>query len=101
VILLCRTLEARRAYDLGFANEVVPVGEQVQAAVRMAQDLAKMSPRVLQTLKRFINNEVLTRGPSEQMARTMRHLKAIEDSYDAKEGMNAFKEKRAPVYLNK
>jgi enoyl-CoA hydratase len=35
------------------------------------------------------------------MARTMRHLKAIEDSYDAKEGMNAFKEKRAPVYLNK
>ena len=101
VILLCRTLEARRAYDLGFANEVVPVGEQVQAAVRMAQDLAKMSPRVLQTLKRFINNEVLTRGPSEQMARTMRQLKAIEDSYDAKEGMNAFKEKRASVYLNK
>ncbi|MGO3133232.1 MAG: enoyl-CoA hydratase/isomerase family protein [Alcaligenes sp.] len=101
VILLCRTLEARRAYDLGFANEIVPVGEHVQAAVRMAQDLAKMSPRVLQTLKRFINNEVLTRGPSEQMARTMRQLKDIEDSYDAKEGMTAFKEKRAPVYLNK
>ncbi len=101
VILLCRTLEAQRAYDLGFVNEVVPVGQQVEAAVKMAQELAKMSPMVLRTLKRFINKEVLSSGPSETMWRTMVQLKEIEESADAKEGIAAFKEKRAPEYTGK
>ena len=98
VILLCRTLEARRAFDIGFVNEITPVGEQVDAALKMAHELAKMSPMVLATLKRFVNEEVLSKGPSEQMARTMRQLKMIEDSADYREGMTAFKEKRQPVY---
>lgn len=101
VILLCRTLEAQRAYELGFVNEVVPVGEQVDAAVKMAQELAQMAPMVLRTLKRFINKEVLKSGPSEQMWRTMVQLKAIEESHDTKEGLQAFKEKRAPKYIGK
>lgn len=101
VILLCRTLEAQRAYNVGFVNEVVPVGEQVNAAIKMAHELAKMSPMVLATLKRFVNNDVLNKGPSEQMARTMRQLKALEESADYREGMTAFKEKRQPVYTGK
>lgn len=98
IILLCRTLNAQRAYELGFVNEVVEVGEQVNAAVKMAQELAKMSPMVLHTLKRFINNNVLNSGPSESMWRTMVQLKDIEESNDAKEGIAAFKEKRQPKY---
>ena len=98
VILLCRTLEARRAFDIGFVNEITPVGEQVDAALKMAHELAKMSPMVLATLKRFVNEEVLSKGPSEQMAHTMRQLKMIEESADYREGMAAFKEKRQPVY---
>ena len=101
LILLCRTLEARRAYDLGFVNEVTPVGEQVNVALQMAHELAKMSPMVLATLKRFVNTEVLKSGPSEQMARTLRQLKDLEESSDYREGMTAFKEKRQPVYTGK
>lgn len=101
IILLCRTLEAQRAYELGFVNEVVPVGEQVNAAVKMAQELAKMAPLVLTTLKRFINNDVLKSGPSEQMARTMIQLKTIDESADFVEGIASFKEKRSPVYTGK
>jgi len=98
VILLGRALEARRAHDLGFVNEVTPNGEQIQAALRMAKELTQMSPMVLRTIKRFVNDHVLPKGPSEQMAQTMRTLKAVEESNDFKEGRAAFKEKRPAVY---
>lgn len=98
VILLCRVLEAERAYQLGFVNKVVPVGEQVDAAIKMADELATMAPLVHRTLKSFINDEVVKRGPSEQMARTMHKLSALDRSYDTKEGFAAFREKRDPVF---
>lgn len=101
VILLCRTLEAQRAYQLGFVNQVVPVGEQLQAAVSMADELATMAPLVHRTLKSFINDEVVSRGPSEQMARTMYKLSRLDHSHDTKEGFAAFREKREPVFLGK
>jgi len=98
VILLCRTLGAQRAYDLGFVNQVVPVGKQVETALEMARELAAMAPMVLRSLKRFITKEILVSGPSERMARQLKELKAIEDSEDSREGFAAFKEKRKPVY---
>lgn len=98
VILLCRTLDAERAYQLGFVNKVVPVGNQVAEAVAMADELATMAPLVHRTLKRFITDQVMTRGPSEQMARTMFEIKTLEASDDIKEGFAAFREKRTPVF---
>lgn len=101
VVLLCRVLNAQRAHQLGFVNQVVPVGQQVDAAVKMADEMAEMAPMVLHTLKRFINQDVVTHGPSEKMARTLGQLKELDNSYDTKEGLNAFKEKRAPVFLGR
>lgn len=101
VILLCRTLEADRAYQLGFVNQVVPDGEHVQAAVAMADELATMAPLVHRTLKSFILDEVVKRGPSEQMARTMYKLNQLDRSHDIKEGFAAFREKREPKFLGK
>lgn len=101
VILLCRTLDAQRALQLGFVNEVVPAGQHVAAAVAMADELASMAPLVHRTLKSFINDEVVSRGPSEQMARTMFKLNRLDRSHDTKEGFAAFREKREPVFLGK
>ncbi|OWT56870.1 enoyl-CoA hydratase/isomerase family protein [Candidimonas nitroreducens] len=98
MILLGRPLEAKRAYELGFVNEVTPVGGQVECALGMARNLARMSPMVLKTIKRFVNDHVLAKGPSEQMVQTMRALKHVAESDDFKEGMAAFKEKRPAVY---
>lgn len=98
VILLCNVLEAERAYQLGFVNKVVPVGEQVQAAIKMADELATMAPLIHRTLKSFINDETVNRGPSEQMARTMHRLSALDRSHDKQEGFAAFREKREPVF---
>lgn len=47
---------------------------------------------VLATLKRFVNTEVLK--PSEQMARTLRQLKDLEESSDYREGMTTLEKRR-------
>lgn len=101
VILLCRTLDAQRAHQLGFVNEVVAAGKHVEAAVAMADELATMAPLVHRTLKSFINDEVVQRGPSEQMARTLYKLSMLDQSHDKNEGFTAFREKREPVFIGK
>lgn len=101
VILLCRTLDAQRAYQLGFVNTIVPVGQQLQESLKIANELTTMAPLVHRTLKRFIMDNVVPKGPSERMARTMYQLRHIEDSTDYTEGMAAFKEKREPKYTGR
>jgi enoyl-CoA hydratase/carnithine racemase len=101
LIMLCRTIDAKRAYDVGFANEVVPVGQQVEAALAMARELATFAPLVLRTLKRFVVDDVMPQGPSEKMGRAMRDLGKVRDSQDGQEGARAFKEKRAPKWVGR
>jgi enoyl-CoA hydratase/carnithine racemase len=98
LILLCKTLDAQRAYNVGLANEIVPTGQQVERALAMAREIATFSPLVLRTLKRFVNEGVLPQGPSERMARANRDLAIVRDSADAQESLRAFKEKRRPSF---
>lgn len=101
IILLGTTLEAQRAYDVGFVNRVVPTGQQVQAALEMARELAVMAPLVLTTLKRFVVDSVLPISPSEQFARARRQLEVVAKSEDFQEGLHAYQEKRTPVFRGK
>ncbi len=98
IMLLGRTIDAQRAYNVGLATDVVPVGQQLETAMQQAQTLANSSPLVLQTIKRFVNQQVLPKSPSEAMAETMRQLNVVRDSDDFKEGIAAFREKRVPSY---
>lgn len=101
LILLCRVFDVKRAYEAGLVNEVVPVGQQVNAALAMAREMTGMSPMVLTTLKRFVVEGVLAQGPSERMARAGRDLGLVRDSEDASEALAAFKEKRKPRFTGK
>ncbi|MGE4241775.1 enoyl-CoA hydratase/isomerase family protein [Ramlibacter sp.] len=101
IIMLGRTVEAKRAYDVGLVSELVPVGQQVEVALKQAQELAESSPLVLRTLKRFVNEQVMPKGPAEIMAETMRQLREVSESDDFQEGMAAFREKRKPVYRSR
>ena len=98
IMLLGRTVEAQRAYDVGLATDVVPVGKQVEVAMEQAEALAKSAPLVLTTIKRFVNQHVLAKSPAEAMSETLRQLNVVRESEDIKEGMAAFREKRAAVY---
>ena len=94
LMLLCRVLDAQRAYNVGLVNEVVPTGQQVPVALKMAREMADFSPLVLKTLKRFVTESVLAQGPSEQSGRAQRALHEVKESEDAEEAQLAVKQKR-------
>jgi enoyl-CoA hydratase/carnithine racemase len=98
MILLCRIVDVQRAWNIGLVNEVVPVGQQVEVALKMAREMAGFSPLVLKTLKRFVTEGVLPHGPSEQSGRAQRALMEVKESEDAVEATAAVKEKRRAVY---
>ena len=101
IIMLAKPCDARRAYEVGMINEVVPTGSQVARALEMAREMAKMAPLVHKTLKRFIVNSVLPISPAEQMARARRDLDIVAKSEDFEEGWSSYLEKRKPVFKGK
>jgi enoyl-CoA hydratase len=98
LMLLCRVIDAQRAFNVGLVNEVVPTGQQVPVALKMARDMAEFSPLVMKTLKRFVTDGVLAQGPSEQSGRAQRALHEVKESEDADEAKLAVKEKRKAAF---
>ena len=90
--------DAQRAFDVGMVNKVVPKGQLMDGAMEYAEIFRDSAPLVMSTLKRFVRNEVLARGPSEQSALAQRDLLSISRSEDQQEGGRAFREKRKPVF---
>jgi enoyl-CoA hydratase/carnithine racemase len=96
-ILLGEDLGARRAYEVGMVNRVVPDGRQVATALEWARSLARSAPLVVATLKRF-TLETLNKSPAEAAATARERLLAVRDSEDGAEGRRAFAEKRPPEF---
>jgi enoyl-CoA hydratase len=98
LMLLGEPIDARRAYEAGLANRVVPDGGEIDAAVAMAEKIVDLAPLALATMKRFVTGHVLPRSPSELAAIFGADLARVRDSDDAKEGVRAFRERRKPRY---
>ncbi|MEO3470575.1 enoyl-CoA hydratase-related protein [Roseomonas sp. CAU 1739] len=98
IALLCRVIDAQRAERVGLVNEVVAEGEALATAKQWAADLSGMAPMVLGEIKRMVTEEIIPRGPSEQMAIHGQRMAAIRNSADVAEGVAAFREKRAPNF---
>src|SRR5437763_4702552 len=69
MMLLGEPIGAKRAYEIGLANRVVPDGSEIAAAVAMAEKITDLAPLELATMKRFVNDGVLPKGPAELAAR--------------------------------
>jgi enoyl-CoA hydratase/carnithine racemase len=86
-------INAAEAYRLGLVQEVVPVGEQVERAVTIAETIAKQAPLgVYATLKsaRLARRQ----GEAAAFAQLLPDLIPIMQSDDAQEGVRSFFERR-------
>lgn len=97
LMLLGGPMDAARAYDVGLVNRVVPTGRQVEEARAIARVLADSAPLVLAQLK-TLARETLPHSPIETMYRAAAIAGKVAASRDAREGTQAFREKRPPRY---
>ena len=98
LMLMGEPISSERAYAVGLANRIVADGSEVEEAVAMAKKIVDLAPLALATMKRFVNDGVLPKGPAELAARYGSELAAVRSSDDAAEGVAAFRERRKPRY---
>jgi enoyl-CoA hydratase/carnithine racemase len=98
LFLLGRNIDADTALEWGLVNEVVARGAAADAALAMAVELAGNSPLSVSGNKRVIAALLDSRGElSQEVERELIELRqACFASEDMREGVRAFREKRAP-----
>ena len=100
LMFLGKVIDAQEAERLDLVMKVVPVGTLYVAGMAFARELAQKAPLPLELMKTLIGQNA---GASHETACEMesRSFSTLFASEDAKEGMRAFLEKRAPVYQGK
>src|SRR5579875_1598778 len=97
LILTGRMIPAEEARAIGLVNAVVPPGEHVAAAARLAQEIAANAPLAVGLAKRLVdlgsNVDTHTFLQLEQLTQSL--LRATED---AKEGVQAALQRRPPRF---
>jgi enoyl-CoA hydratase/carnithine racemase len=90
------SIDAHRAYELGLVNQVVPAGQVLDAALALAQRIARNGPLALRATQEMVRLAVTDyERAREKLAEWQPTIFASED---AREGATAFIEKRAPVW---
>lgn len=97
LLLTAEPISAQRAYELGLVNKVVPAGELVTEAQRMAAGIADNAPLSVQAAKAMIYASA-EMGWTAGLDVGDRIYERVYLSEDGQEGPLAFREKRAPQW---
>ncbi|TXL58164.1 1,4-dihydroxy-2-naphthoyl-CoA synthase [Cerasibacillus terrae] len=93
---LCRQYNAEEAYEMGMVNKVVPYEELENETLNWCEEILKKSPTALRFLKASFNAATDGLAGLQQMGGDATLLYYTTD--EAKEGRDAFKEKRDPDF---
>lgn len=100
MILNNRTLTAQEALQHGLVNRLVPAGEYLNEALKLAEEIASRAPLAVHAAKRMINQSY-ERFLSDGLVQEKQVFYNLFGSQDQKEGMQAFVEKRKPEWKGK
>ncbi|MBM5810396.1 MAG: enoyl-CoA hydratase/isomerase family protein [Gammaproteobacteria bacterium] len=95
VLLTGRPLSARRAYDVGLVNELVPLEQVLPTALKYAEQICQNGPLAVQTSK-----EIAVRAWEHERAFVLENalFQRVRNSEDAQEGPRAYAERRQPEF---
>ncbi|MGO5065972.1 1,4-dihydroxy-2-naphthoyl-CoA synthase [Clostridium sporogenes] len=93
---LCKQYSAKEALDMGLVNKVVPFEDLEDETFKWAKQILKHSPTALRFLKSSFNADTDGVAGLQQLAGDATLLFYTTD--EAKEGRDAFKEKREPNF---
>lgn len=96
IFFLGRNYSAQEAFDMGMVNAVVPHEELEETAYEWAQEILKKSPTSIRMLKFAFNLEDDGLAGQQVFAGEATRLAYMTE--EAKEGKNAFLEKRKPDF---
>jgi len=96
-----RVYDASEAREMGLVSHVLPDGQMDEYTLGMAREIAENAPLSLKALKKIFNCAPTVRMRPEEA----RELEALRDqalqSEDIREGRQAFREKRKPVFRDR
>jgi enoyl-CoA hydratase/carnithine racemase len=89
--------DAPRALQLGFVQEIMPAGQQIDRAIEIGREICQSAPLAVQEMKRAAAI-CLTDGEEASLAEidTMRDITA--NSEDVHEGIASYIERRDAVF---
>ena len=93
---LCRQYTAAQAYEMGMVNCVVPFDKLEEETVQWCNEILALSPMALRMLKASFNADTDGLAGLQQFAGDATLMYYTTD--EAKEGRDAFKEKRKPDF---
>jgi naphthoate synthase len=93
---LCDQYDAQEAREMGLVNKVVPLDKLEDTYVEWARKILKKSPLAIRMLKCAFNAELDGQAGIQELAGNATLLYYLSD--EAKEGKNAFLEKREPDF---
>ena len=93
---LCRQYNAQQALEMGLVNTVVPLERLEEETVQWCREMLAMSPTALRFLKASFNADTDGLAGIQQLAGDATLLYYLTE--EAKEGKNAFLEKRKPDF---
>ncbi|HET9486610.1 MAG TPA: enoyl-CoA hydratase-related protein [Chryseosolibacter sp.] len=100
MVLTGRFISAEEALSLRMINKIVPVEMHLRETVKLAEEIAQMSPVATQLAKEAVN-AAFQSHLDEGLQLERKNFYLCFSSEDQKEGMKAFIEKRKPEYRGK
>lgn len=97
LLLTGELIEAPRALEIGLINRIVPADDIEGAVQQLASSVLQNAPGALMHSKRLLE-QLWATSVKEDIERALGHHMQARESAEAREGVAAFLEKRAPAW---